>query len=113
MFKFKPQKTQLMITLDALSVAKNTSSSSSSSLDVKITSLSGEIAGNFGPFRTVTINDKTYTVDAKRVKNTMLFTPNCDAVLTLNQYTKNDEVKTIIAELSIKPKQGCGFFVMQ
>jgi len=103
-----------MLTLDALKTYEAKSeASSSSSLDVKLTSMSGEIPGKFGTFRTITINDKQYAVDAKRIKGSTMFTPNCEAVITLNQY-KNAAgvVKTVISELSIKPKQACGFFVM-
>lgn len=104
-----------MLTLDQLkSVDTAQQTSSSSSLDVKISSMSGEIPGKYGSFRTVVINDKTFTVDAKRLKNSMLFTPNADAVITINQYTNaTGEVKTVISELAFKPKTGCGFFVMQ
>lgn len=103
-----------MLTLDLLKEASTeSSSSSSSSLDAKITSITGEINGKFGAFRQMVINGKTYNVDAKRVKGITMFTPNCEAVITLNQY-KNAEgvVKTVISEVSIKPKQACGFFVM-
>ena len=103
-----------MINLDSLKAVDTTAvTSTSTSLDVKISSMSGEIPGKFGSFRSVVINEKTYNVDAKRIKNTMLFTPNCDAVLTINQYNNaTGELKTVISELSLKPKTGCGLFIM-
>lgn len=104
-----------MLTLDLLksTTQTETSTSSSSSLSVKITTMTGDITGKYGAFRQLTIDGKIINVDSKRIKGAMLFRPNCDATITINQYANAaGEIKTVVSEVCLQPKDGCGLYVM-
>jgi hypothetical protein len=92
--------------------ASSTSSSSSEEVvEVKVSSLSSPIKGEYGEFRVFKVNGKKFTIDNRKVVNAQCFSPNCEATLTLIESEKYPD-KVFVSGLNIHLPKGSGYFIM-
>jgi len=94
-------------------VKQKESKSKSEVVNTTLVSLSGVINGEYGPYRLFECPEGKFIVDDNRVSNATIFRPNCNASITVSQYTNSDgEEKTVISALQIHIPEKSGVFVM-
>lgn len=77
-----------------------------------IAAISNPIAGKYGSFRTITTNDgKKFNVDAGKVSNAELFTPNSEALVT--KTTRSSDGVSWISSVNFLIKDGRGAFILK
>jgi len=92
--------------------SKAASKRTEETLEVKVSSISSPIAGEYGPYRIIKVGNKSLLIDAEKVSNIAIFKPNGTCTLTMSTSEKYPD-RVFLNAVQVQIPDGSGLFMMK